>query len=166
MSPTPDVVPGCASVVGGVAAILVASNGREGDAPPRLEDPVVLEVQFGLIVVSHLLLVVQQLNGDFRRVEETGLTDQDVFLAKDAWLFAEHLHLRRLCGADGGHNITLLAVASCKTSGIFLPVSLNVGLIKVSIVFHTILFYHSLSPFTLIYPILFHYVKMKYIWLF
>lgn len=99
VSPTPDVGLGRVFAMGDLAAVLVARRGHEGDALGQVEAPVALEGQVGLIGAIHLLLVLQQLDAEVRGVEAAHVADQDVLLAKEAWLFAVHLHLRWRCGA-------------------------------------------------------------------
>lgn len=111
-----------------------------------LEGPVVPVGQFGLIGASHLLLVVQQLNGDFRQVEGN-------WLGRPGRFFLPKMHDSSLCTFTSGGPVerTEVITSRCLRSRLVKQVafsfqfSVNVGLIKVSVVFHTILFYHTLS---------------------
>lgn len=79
--------------VSNTAGVVLSSLWFEGDALGEVKLPALFEGQVRLLGIWENLAILQQFNGDIRRVEATDMADQGVLLSVLSGKMAVHLNL-------------------------------------------------------------------------
>ena len=87
----------CVAHVSNFAGIYFSSLGFEADALGEVKLPALFEGQVSLLGVRENLAILQQFNGDIRRMEATHMADQGVLLSILSREMAVHLDFRTGC---------------------------------------------------------------------
>ena len=83
--------------VSNTASVVLSSLWFEGDALGEVKLPALFEGQVRLLGIWENLAILQQFNGDIRRVEATDMADQGVLLSVLSGKMAVHLNLGTGC---------------------------------------------------------------------
>lgn len=75
------------------AGVFLSSLWFEGDTLGKVELPALFEGQVSLLGIRENFAILQQINGDIRRVEATHMADQGVLLSILSRKMAVHLNL-------------------------------------------------------------------------
>ncbi len=84
----------CVAHVSNFAGVILSSLGFEADALGEVKLPALFEGQVSLLGVRENLAILQQFNGDIRRMEATHMADQGVLLSILSREMAVHLDFR------------------------------------------------------------------------
>lgn len=87
----------CVAHVSNFAGVFLSSLWFEGDALGKVELPALFEGQVSLLGIRENFAILQQINGDIRRVEATDMADQGVLLSVLSGKMAVHLNLGTGC---------------------------------------------------------------------